>query len=245
MAHFNFTVSTCTCGVLFTVQYLQPVWDDFCQYDRATFIEMSVCLCSLSTLNCVCVVSYLHSSGVYSFERHFLMQDIAFYSIQPPIPHVPRIRSNQVVIHDKFMIGSMLTLHLLGIGSRVQVASSVRHNCIHRTIQFRIEAVHSLPVSAVQLSRCHSDLLDAVLNVTVCCAQTVPRSSKEAAVQKEKDSRLGSVVDARRTEGQPQEAEMTLTDEQAAYVSTWRLDNTLQLAADISNICTYLLVLSE
>jgi len=63
--------------------------------------------------------------------------------------------------------------------------------------------------------------------------QTVPRASKKAAVQKE--SRCDPVVQAPQAEGQ---AETDTTDEQAAYVASWRVDRTLQLAADISNMCT-------
>ena len=63
------------------------------------------------------------------------------------------------------------------------------------------------------------------------CVQTVPRASKKAVVQKE--SRFDPVRKG-------VETEKTETDEQSAYVAAWRVDKTLQLAADISNLCTYL-----
>jgi len=62
--------------------------------------------------------------------------------------------------------------------------------------------------------------------------QTVPRASKKAAVQKE--SRRDRVVQA----AQAGQTDSDMTDEQAAYVASWRVDRTLQLAADIPSICT-------
>jgi len=67
------------------------------------------------------------------------------------------------------------------------------------------------------------------------CVQTVPRASKKSYVQK--DSQLAPRA------GTEVQAEKTATDEQAAYVTAWRVDKTLQLAADISNLCTSLIVL--
>ena len=60
--------------------------------------------------------------------------------------------------------------------------------------------------------------------------QTVPRASKKAAAQKE--SRLDPVVQRPHAEGQTE-----TTAERDTYVASWRVDRTLQLAADMSNMC--------
>jgi len=54
------------------VQYLQPLWDDFCQYDIATFIEMAVRFCLL-LLHCF-FVHMVNNDFMKSrlFQRKFL-----------------------------------------------------------------------------------------------------------------------------------------------------------------------------
>jgi len=64
------------------------------------------------------------------------------------------------------------------------------------------------------------------------CVQRVPRSSKKADVEKQ-----SQFDPAQAAHAQDQAVDST-TDEHAAYIAAWRVDKALQLAADISNLCT-------
>ena len=74
--------------------------------------------------------------------------------------------------------------------------------------------------------------------------QTVARARKKAGrpdVAGRESVASGAAVHAPRSSDVPATEQRTpaTDDDQAAYVGAWRLDKTLQLAADISNLCVW------